>query len=175
MAVLSAGLFIGLNYYLNLAGEWIVGGVEAKCFAYALVMWALRELLDDRWNRVSLLLGAATAFHPLVGGWSGVVCAGIWVLVGRRHQDIWSMLPGFVGGAALSLIGIVPALMLTWGVPADVVNESSTIYVFDRLPHHLAPLTLPPAEMTRRLDGHALLLSSFFVLSLSLWKARVPD
>src|SRR3954452_8924223 len=30
-AVLSAGLFLALNNYLQMAGEWVVGGVEAKC------------------------------------------------------------------------------------------------------------------------------------------------
>ena len=68
----------GLNYHLHLAGEWVVGGVEAKCFAYALVLCALREMLDGRWNRTWLLFGAATAFHPLVGGWCGILCVGIW-------------------------------------------------------------------------------------------------
>ena len=75
------------------------------------------------------------------------------------------MLPGFVGGALLGLIGIVPALMLTWNVPAEIVTESNRIYVFDRLPHHLAPLTLPAAEATRRLTGHAVLLLALWVLS----------
>ncbi len=176
-AVLSAALFIGLNYYLNMAGEWVVGGVEAKCFAYALVLWALHEMLDDRWNRVWLLLGAATAFHPLVGGWSGIVCAGIWLMdgwhEGSRHphpalsqrERVIKMLPGLVGGGLLGLIGVVPALMLTWSAPPDVVAEANRIYVFDRLPHHLAPLTLPTAEVTRRFRGHAVLLLGLVVLA----------
>jgi hypothetical protein len=172
-AVLSAALFIGLTYYLHMAGEWVVGGVEAKCFAYALVFWALRETLDGRWNRVWLLLGAATAFHPIVGGWSGVVCAGIWLIDGRREQSLASMLPGFIGGGLLGLIGVVPALMLTWGVSPDVVTESSRIYVFDRLPHHLAPLTLPTDEVTRRLSGHAVLLAVFVGFSFILWRMQV--
>jgi len=180
-AVLSAALFIGLNYYLHMAGEWIVGGVEGKCFAYAFVLMALRELLDNRWNRVWLLLGAATAFHPLVGGWSGVVCVGVWLIaklsvvrcpstvVSRqlfvRPSRLTEMLPGLFGGGVIGLIGIVPALALTWNVPADVVAESNRIYVFDRLPHHLAPLALPAAEATRRLAGHAALLVALWVLS----------
>ncbi len=171
-AVLSASLFIGLNYYLHLAGEWVVGGVEAKCFAYALVLCALREMLDGRWNRTWLLFGAATAFHPLVGGWCGILCAGIWLIEGRHEQSLLSMVPSLIGGGLIGLIGVVPALTLTWGVPADVVTESSRIYVFDRLPHHLAPLTLPAAEVTRRLTGHAGLLLALAVLALALWQLR---
>ncbi len=172
-AVLSASLFIGLNYYLHLAGEWVVGGVEAKCFAYALVFWALRVMLDGKWNVVWLLLGAATAFHPIVGGWSGVVCAGIWLIDGRRDQSLLSMLPGFIGGGLLGLVGVLPALLLTWGVSPEVVAESSRIYVFDRLPHHLAPLTLPTSEVKRRLIGHAALLTVFAGLAAILWRMRV--
>jgi hypothetical protein len=157
-AVLSAALFVALNEHAHLAGEWVVGGVEAKCFAYGFVLLALRELIDGRWNRAWLLLGIATAFHPLVGGWSMVVCAGIWVLDDRRTVTPRSMLPGFIGGALLALVGVLPALMLTWNEPPELVAEASRIYVFDRLPHHLAPLSLPTVEVARRLGGHVALL-----------------
>jgi hypothetical protein len=79
-SVLSAALFITLNSQAHLAGEWIVGGVEAKCFAYGFVLLALRALVDRQWNWLCVLLGAATALHPLVGGWSAVVCGAIWLL-----------------------------------------------------------------------------------------------
>ena len=57
-AVLSAALFLALNYYGQMAGEWVVGGVEAKCFAYGFVLMALRDMVDRRWGMVCLLLGA---------------------------------------------------------------------------------------------------------------------
>ena len=173
MAVLSAALFVGLNHYFHMAGEWVVGGVEAKCFAYAFVMWALSEILVGRWNAGWLLLGAATAFHPIVGGWSAVVCAGVWLLErNRTRPTALSMMPAMVGGAVLGAIGVVPALMLTQNVTAEVVAESTRIYVFDRLPHHLAPLTLAADEMWRRLIGHAALLLVFAALAIVLRKNR---
>jgi hypothetical protein len=175
VAVLSAALFVGLNQYLHMAGEWVVGGVEAKCFAYALVLWALSELVVGRWNLAWVLLGAATAFHPLVGGWSTLVYAGVWLLDTPRTMSFVSMLPALIVGGLLGLVGVVPALMLTWNVPADVVGESSRIYVFDRLPHHLAPLSMPAAEMQRRLIGHAALVSVFVVLVVLLWRMRERD
>jgi hypothetical protein len=169
--VLSAALFATFNEHLHLAGEWVVGGVEAKCFAYALVLLALRDLIDRRWNRVWLLLGAATAFHPLVGGWSGVISAGIWLINDRCTARFRTMLPGLIGGALLSLPGIVPALLLTWKDPPELVAEANRVYVFERLPHHLAPLTLPIEELARRLGGHTalvLLLTALIVSFRSL-------
>lgn len=167
-AVLSAALFVTLNVYLHFAGEWVVGGVEAKCFAYAFVLLALCDVIDRRWNRAWLLLGVATAFHPLVGGWSGIVCLAIWLLNDRYIVNFRSMIPGFIGAAILSLPGIVPALMLTWNEPPDLVTEANRIYVFDRLPHHLAPFTLSSTEIVRRLGGYLCLLLLFVVLTLAL-------
>ena len=193
-AVLSASLFIALNSYAHMAGEWVVGGVEAKCFAYAFVLMALCALLDDRWKYVWLLLGVATAFHPLVGGWNGVACFALWLVEGRRGrfadprpalsqrervldvsqwERVLGMLPSLAVGGLIALIGIVPALTLTWGVPAETVSEAIRIYVFDRLPHHLAPLTLPTAEVTRRLSGHAILLAALAGLTAVVWRRLV--
>ena len=107
--IVGRAVFV-LNTKCNMAGEWVVGGVEAKCFAYAFVLLALAELVVANWNLVWLLLGVATAFHPLVGGWSGVVCVAIWVLYGRREQPQLLMLPGLWAGGMIALVGIVPAL-----------------------------------------------------------------
>jgi len=173
-SVLAAALFVTFNEHLHLAGEWVVGGVEAKCFAYAFVLLALCDVVDRRWNRTWLLLGAAAAFHPLVGGWSGVVCGAIWLFNDRRAVTLRSMLPGLAAGGAVSLLGILPALMLTWNEPPDLVAEANQIYVFDRLPHHLAPLTLPAAEVARRIGGHIGLLLAFIALATLMREGEAP-
>lgn len=164
-AVLSAALFVTLNLQAHLAGEWVIGGVEAKCFAYTLVLVALRELIDGRWNRVWMLLGAAMAFHPLAGGWSALVCGGVWLLSGRHEAPLLSMWRGAIVAALLAAPGVVPALSLTWSQPPEAVAEASRIYVFERLPHHLALLSLPRDEFLRRLYGHLLLLAALAVLA----------
>jgi hypothetical protein len=64
----------------------------------------------------------------------------------------------------LALIGVLPALALTRGVPADVVAESARIYVFERLPHHLALLTLPREEIALRFARHAVLIAALWML-----------
>lgn len=167
-AVLSAALFLALNNYAQLAGEWVVGGVEAKCFAYAFVLMALRELTDRRWSLVCLLLGAAIAFHPIVGGWAALVCATLWLIGGRHEQSVLTMLPGISAGSLLAIVGIAPALSLTWHEPADIVAEANRIYVFERLPHHLAILSLPSDEVASRLIRHTAVLVALCLLGIAL-------
>ncbi|MGA2031486.1 MAG: hypothetical protein ABSG68_04455, partial [Thermoguttaceae bacterium] len=78
VAVLSAALFVFLMQHGNMAGEWVIGGMEAKGFAYVLVLLGLSALVAGRWNRVWLLLGAAGAFHAIVGGWAAVAAGMVW-------------------------------------------------------------------------------------------------
>jgi hypothetical protein len=184
-AVLAAALFVTLIDRAHMAGEWVVGGVEGKAFAYGFVLLALADVVNARWSRTWLLLGAATAFHPLVGGWSIVVCGGMWLLStfekGGRSvfanpftSTAWSSfkngpIPFFelAVGALLALVGIVPALMLTSNEPPGIIAEASRIYVFERLPHHLALLRLPADEVTQRLLRHGGLLVGLALLAVA--------
>jgi len=141
-AILTAALFAGLLQWCHFAGEWVIGGVEAKGFAYVLVLLGIEAIVRDRWNRAWLLFGAASAFHVLVGGWS-VVAAGVaWIATGRHRPPLKTMGPALLGGFLLSLLGLLPALLLNLQTTADV-GRAHEIYVFDRLAHHLAPWLLP--------------------------------
>ncbi|HET6880361.1 MAG TPA: DUF6798 domain-containing protein, partial [Pirellulales bacterium] len=137
-AAFSAALFLAFNVGCHLAGEWVVGGFEAKGLAYALVFAALTAFVEGRWNLAFLLLGGASAFHVLVGGWS-VVALGLCWIISHDRPPLGRLLPGIVGGALLAAPGVVPALALNWGVESQIVAEANDIYVFRRLPHHLVP------------------------------------
>lgn len=137
-AVLSGALFLSLNTGCHLAGEWVVGGFEAKGLAYALVFAALAELVRERWNRALLLLGGASAFHVLVGGWATIALALCWLLLPNAPR-LSCLAPGILCGALLALPGVLPAWSLNWGVDPQIIAEANDIYVFRRLPHHLAP------------------------------------
>ncbi len=136
-SVVSAGLFLLLVQWFHLAGEWVVGGAEAKPFAYALVLLALRSMVLGQWRSVWLWLGGATALHVLVGGWSVLAAGCGWLLAGSQRTRWTSMLPELAGGAALALLGVVPALLLAQGTEPEVAQAANQIYVFGRLPHHL--------------------------------------
>ncbi len=149
ISVLTAALFAGLLDHCHMAGEWVVGGVEAKGFAFVLVFLGLEAVARSRWNRAWLLLGAASAFHVLVGGWSVVAAALAWFWVAEDRPSIRSMGPALAGGFLLSLPGLVPSLMLTWGAPGETVAVANQIYVFQRLGHHLAFRTMQPEFIFR--------------------------
>jgi len=149
LSILTAAVFVCLQSRFQLAGEWVVGGVEAKGFAYALVLFGLESLVRGRWNRVWLLLGGASAFHVLVGGWSVVAAALAWGMLGKDRPAIRSMLPALVGGFVLSLPGLLPAALLTRGVDDESIRLANQIYVFGRLGHHLVPARFLAADVVR--------------------------
>jgi hypothetical protein len=165
-SVITALLMLWLIAKCNFAGEWVVGGVEGKCFAYAFVFWGLAELAVGNWRFVWPLLGLAAAFHVLVGGWSVVAAAGVWMLEPRvTRPTLTKLAPSMLLGGLLALPGVLPGLLLTANVPPEVAAEASRIYVFERLPHHLAPLQLPPEELSRRIPRFNLLILAFMGLS----------
>lgn len=134
---------VGIEYG-NLAGEWVVGGIEAKVPAYALVLIGLSEVVRRKWSRAWVWLGAASAFHVLTGGWA-VIAAMIsfWVTerVARDADDppIKFFSVGLFVGGALSLFGLVPALALTLGATPQESTEAARIYSYFRIRHHLLP------------------------------------
>src|SRR5438132_960917 len=71
-SLLSAALFVYACEASAPAGEWVIGGFEAKGPSYVLVLLALERVARNSWRQAFILLGAASAFHVLVGGWMTV-------------------------------------------------------------------------------------------------------
>lgn len=139
LAPFSAALFLLLHHWGEMAGEWIVGGFEAKGLSYAMVFMALDAVATGRWNRAWLWLGGATAMHVLVGGWSAVALGLAWLFLGKQRPPLPTMVWGLAGAALLALPGLWTALALTWGIDGETVRDANRIYVFGRLRHHLDP------------------------------------
>ena len=74
------------------------------------------------------------------------------------------MSPALLLGLILALPGLIPALQLSANVSSEVNREAARIYVFERLPHHLAPLEEPAAYIVMRLRRFAVPLLGFLVL-----------
>ena len=167
--VLSA-LLVSLLHWTHMAGEWVIGGIEAKGFAYALVWFGLAALVRGRWNWVWISFGAAAAFHVLVGGWAVLAAAFSWLFAGKERSSILSNLPGLLIGGALSLAGLLPGLALTRDVAPNVLSEANFIYTFQRLSHHLLASQFAPHLVQR----HIVAWGVWLVLGLwaTNWLAR---
>ena len=162
--VWTVWIYLGLAATGNFAGEWIVGGVEAKVFAYALVFWSLALLFDHSWKASAVCAGLAVSFHPIVGLWSvaAALFAGCtrWlfrrsrsafppdaVLSSRSGVSASDAVPGrseLLISATLfvfcTLPGLIPAAMLLGREPSLTADY---IEVYYRLAHHLDPMAFP--------------------------------
>ena len=152
----AAAIFSLAARYTTMAGEWLIGGCEAKVFAWALVLVAWGEAVRGRWAFAWLLSGVATAFHPLVGGWMMILIGLIAISqIVRKQTRIGSIHPLVLacvtGGVCLASIGLWPALQISIGVSAGVRNQAAAIYVVDRLPHHLLPRSFQEVLVARHL------------------------
>ncbi len=136
-SLLTAALFAMLLRHSHMAGEWVIGGIEAKSFAFVFFFLGLEALVRNRWSRVWVLFGAASAFHVLVGGWSVIAAMMAWIVAKGDRPSFVKMLPALALGGGLALAGLLPGLMLTSGVAADTVTAANEIYVHQRLAHHL--------------------------------------
>ncbi len=63
--------------------EWILGGIEPKCFSYALLLLALCAIFDKAMLKAGIYCGLAISFHVLVGFW-GTLALGIASLMAWR-------------------------------------------------------------------------------------------
>ncbi|TWT99035.1 DUF6798 domain-containing protein [Neorhodopirellula pilleata] len=128
----------------NLAGEWVVGGIEAKVPAYGLVLLGLSELVARRWNRVWIYFGTAAAFHVLTGGWSVVAgwVAFVWLERIQRNPNepkARFLTPALFVGGVISLLGLIPALGMSSGATAAESVSAAKTYAYFRISHHLLP------------------------------------
>jgi len=152
MSVLTATLFVFLLQHYNMAGEWVIGGAEAKGFSFVLVFLALEALVEGYWNRMWLLLGVASAFHVIVGGWAAIAAGAVWMLrsgnspaasdSAQRQFCIKDCALSLIAPSIallLALLGLVPALRMDRGVEPAVIVQAYPIYVFERFSHHLDP------------------------------------
>ena len=137
VSIATAGFTLALIEHFHMAGEWLIGGVEAKCFAFGFVFIGISALIRGHWRTVWIWFGIASAFHVLVGGWSVIAAIIAWILYGRGREKIGPQIPWLIGGGLLSLPGLIPVLMLNRGIDTETISIANQIYVFGRLEHHL--------------------------------------
>ncbi len=129
--------------WFNLAGEWVIGGIEAKVPAYAFVVAAMTQMALGKWPRVWPLLGVASAFHVLAGGWTVVAAMFAYAISGRQQSPLSKQLLPLVIGGAIAMLGLWPALRMSEASnPVDAI-AAAKYYTYSRIAHHLMPASFP--------------------------------
>ncbi len=158
-SVLTAVLMIILNLRFHLAGEWVVGGFEAKSIAYGFVLLAMGFMLERRWGWVWPMLGVASMFHILVGGWTTIAVAVCFLFaVGCKPDRSTIDVPALLRhlrqqsipltiGLGIALIGVIPPLLTDAG--SEMQQLANKIHVVDRISHHLDFASFPVAHISR--------------------------
>lgn len=121
------------------AGEWAVGGFEAKAIAYPCVLLGIAAAIEDRWGRAWIWLAAAVAWHPVVGGWAGLSVGIVWLIMPNLRTRFSEQFLYLCAAVAIGLVGVVPAATGISGPNQVDKVVASQIHVYMRLPHHLSP------------------------------------
>lgn len=184
----SACLFMAIHATGNLSGEWLLGGVEAKGFAYVALLLAISAACRGAACEAGIEAGLAISFHPVIGVWglASLVGAGIagWcmqAIFAARPAPVAAQgneetaTPGHAGRSwrraiapallclTCSLPGLIPAITLLTQAPSrDEQRQADELQVFDRLNHHLDPTEIPQSAY----GMYAALLAVWLVLGL---------
>lgn len=186
----TAWAFLALASIGNFSGEWLVGGVEGKVFAYGLLLAALADVQEGRLYRAGVWTGVAISIHPVVGVWGLLAFLASQVIrfpqkSGRPEQHRWPQLldpvkrsvPPLLIALLVAVPGLIPVVQLiTETAPAETKHAATYIQVFFRLAHHLDPMKFYDERASswfwaaRAYLGYALLLT-IWAASL-LWGGR---
>lgn len=148
--LIAAWIYLGITAIGNFSGEWIIGGIESKVFAYAFLFLSLANACEQHWNRSAIYAGLIISWHPVVGVWS-VLCGGFALIClrFRKNEAIQqttykSTLKSYCLACSLlvlcALPGLIPALMLLSQGDARQQFAANYIQVFYRIKHHLDPM-----------------------------------
>jgi len=148
-----------------IAGEWLVGALEAKAVSYSLLPLAITFMLAGYYRLTALLVGIMTSFHVLVGGWMFLVTLG-WVALNRR---VYPKSRSYFASSLLiyliaSSFAFPAVLQQLTAEPVTGALEPSYIYMALRLTHHLNPLAWPPERWIRPIVLLLVLAASVIVL-----------
>ena len=134
-------LLLFLNYQSLAAGEWIVGGLDTRTIAYAMVILSFSFFLRKRYFLGFAFAGAALSFHVLVGIYA-IFCILFASILNKSWRTDWHLYlkniwPIFITGI-FGLWAVIEQLLPTKGID---LNRAWDIYVYYRVPQHVMPFT----------------------------------
>jgi hypothetical protein len=170
-SLMLLALVIFLSKQSLVAEGWMVGGVEAKAFAYGFILLSGAAFLEKRYWRGFAFAGAAFSFHALVGAFSLTAIFGALVLNKGEYGRDWRAiaksswifpLTGIFG--LFALLGYLTHLHSGGGAE---VTRAYEIYVGFRNPHHTLPGYWKGHYWIFRLVVSVVLLVATYLLSRS--------
>ena len=168
-ALLTAAVASVLWQWTTMAGEWVIGGLEAKVLSYALVFTALGCMVRAQLTPAIGALAGAVAVHPIVGLWSTLLVVFAWF---HRVETADIKRARFSLILATTLAATV--ILLTWWFDRAAPDDrlvANRVYVYQRLAHHLVLHRMEPGRILR----FAALVSAWILLQQALSGAAKPS
>jgi len=132
----ALALFLGQQFLV--AGEWMIGGLETKVFAYLCVLFSISLILNERYRPAFFLAGLAFSFHPLIGMYSFFCLCVALFCIAIRTGEFWKLFKSawlFLVSGLAGFFSIFQQLRFS----SSSNNRAWEIYVLFRLPRHLYP------------------------------------
>jgi hypothetical protein len=134
--MITASVLLWLFYGQSIVGgEWILGTFEAKCIAYALLLFSLNGFMQERQVGPSILLGLAFSFHAVVGLWSALAVG--FTLIVLRYP-IGALIKSGCYTTLFALPALIPLLMTPFQSGAQSA-ESWKFLALVVIPYHFDP------------------------------------
>ena len=168
----TAALMLLLSNNFDMAGEWVVGGFEAKSISYVFVVLSLTRFLRQQWRRFWAWLGLACLFHLVIGVWALFCFATIFFLRPNHTESVkdirWlNIPPTFWLFLLLCVAAVIPAIAADTATSRAIVLRANEIQVHQRLTHHLLFGSFPTIQVARFvLITIAWSISSIYALAL---------
>jgi len=154
-------IFFFSRYQSLIAGEWIIGQIEAKVFAYIFVLFGIYSLIHKQWFKVAVFTGLAVSSHVLIGVYASFSMLLFMLLNMKEYRyefkTILKVLPIFILFSGFGIYSIILNLVNNWGIDT---STASVIYII-RSAHHL----LPSYWISNKLGIFKVLASIIFLLS----------
>jgi hypothetical protein len=144
LAALSVLLLFVILRQSIVGGEWFIGGIETKAFAYGFGLLALPAAYGGRTRVAALLVALSAYFHFLVGGFWFLTVALFQAFDPNRRAALRS----FVGLTIVLLLPLLAGLLLDVRAAAGLrppagMPDSDNIYSIIRASYHVAPFAGP--------------------------------
>ena len=123
------------------AGEWMVGGLESKVFAYSFAIFSLSSFLRKKNSVGFLFAGLALSTHLLIGIYNLLCLTPLLVLISYRKKiDFINVLKGVPYLFITGIIGFSEIVNSFFLNTSQITQDKGwDIYTRIRVPHHLIP------------------------------------